>query len=244
VTLKEESTRLEIVPAVYGTVEEKVLVKPERSILKPVPASYKTVTEKVLVSAAHTEWKRGSAIGGANVLQSRTSGSGELLCLVEVPAIYKTVTKSVLDQPASTTEVKIPAEYRIVSKQVVKTPPTTREVKIPAQFGTVKVTKIVKPAEQRKIDIPAVYNMVSKREQIAPEKAEWRRVVCATNLNNTNTTALQNALQKSGFYKGPIDGAFGPMTISAANKYASSQGLPTGPNFIVHDVVEKLNLSF
>lgn len=244
VTLKEASTRLEIVPAVYATVQEKVLVKPERTVLKPVPATYKTVAEKILVSPARTEWKRGTAIGNASVIKSRTSDSGELLCLVDVPAVYKTVSRSVIDQPATTTEVKIPAEYQTVTKQVVKTPPTTREVKIPAQIGTVKVTKVVQPAQQKKIEIPAVYSMVTKREQVSPEKIDWRRVVCSTNLNTTNTTAMQTALQKAGFYKGPIDGEFGAMTVAAANKYAASEGLPTGSNYIVYDVVQKLNLRF
>jgi hypothetical protein len=244
ITLKEESTRLEIVPAVYDTVQEKVQIKPESSRLEAVPATYKQVTDKVLVSPARTEWKRGVGVGGGNIIKSRTAENGELLCLVEVPAVYKTVTKTVLDKPASTREVKIPAEYRMVSKQVVKTPATTREVKIPAQFSTVKVTKLVKAPEEKKIDIPAQYSTITKREKVTDEKVDWRRVVCAVNLNNANTSALQKALQTAGFYKGPIDGDFGSLTLAAANKYAASQNLPTGSNYIVHEVVEKLNLSF
>lgn len=244
VTLKEESSRLEIVPAVYETVQEKVTIKPESTKLVAIPATFKTSTDKVLVSPAHTEWHNGTSLGGAKVLNSRKSDSGELRCLVEVPAVYKTVTKTILDQAASTHEEKIPAEYRMIAKQVMKTPPTTHEVKIPAVYGTVKVTKVVKPAEQVKIDIPAVYNTISKRELVTDEKIDWHRVVCAVNLNSANTMALQKALQGAGFYKGPIDGVIGSMTVTAANHYAATQGLPSGSDYIVHEVVEKLNLQF
>ena len=244
VTLKEESTRLEIIPAVYETVQEKVTIKPESSRLVAVPATFKTTSEKILISPAHTEWHNGTALGGTKVLNSRRSDSGELRCLVEVPAVYKTVNKTVIDQAASTNEVKIPAEYRMIAKQVMKTPPTTKEVKIPAVYGTVKVTKLVKPAEQVKVDIPAVYNTVSKRELVSEEKVDWHRVVCAANLNNSNTMALQKALQTAGFYKGPVDGVIGSGTVSAANHYAATQGLPSGTDYIAHEVVEKLNLQF
>jgi hypothetical protein len=244
VTLKEESTRLEIVPAVYETVQEKVEIKPENTRLAAVPATYKTTVEQVIVSPAHTEWHRGTALGNSKILNSRKSESGELMCLIEVPAVYKAVTKTVIDRPASSTEQKIPAEYRMVTKQVMKTPPTTREVKIPAVYGTVKVVKVVKPSEQQKIEIPAVTKTITKRELVSGEKAEWRRVVCAVNLNKENTMALQKALQGGGFYKGPIDGVIGSATINAASSYAATQGLPTGPNYIVHEVVEKLNLQF
>lgn len=245
VLVKEASTRLEVVPAVYETVTERVLVKGESTRIEEVPATYRTVTEQVLISPARTEWKRGPASSFAtNVVDSATTDTGEIMCLVEVPAKYETVTRRVVDQPATTREVVIPAEYRTIEKRVLVSAATTREVTIPAEYDTVTVTQLVDSASERRIPIPAQYDTVTRRVKTNEENLEWRQVVCAVNLTQPNVASLQRALQDAGRYNGPIDGIIGPQTLSAANSYARSNGLPTGTNYIAMEVVEDLSLNF
>ena len=244
VLIKEASTRLEIVPATYRTVEERVLVKPETTRIEQVPATYRNESEQVLVTPARTEWKRGPASSfSSGVVDSRTTDTGEIMCLVEVPAVYKTVTRRVVDTPASTREVTIPAVYKTVSKEVVATPASTREVTIPAEYGTVDTTRVVRAAEQRRIAIPAEYETVTKREKITEDVLAWREVVCDVNLDRAGVSKLQTALKDAGYYRGPVDGILGPMTLAAANGYAKANGLPTGSNYIAIDVTEKLAIS-
>lgn len=244
VLVKEASTRIEFVPATYETVSEQVLVRQASTRIEQVPATYRTVTEQVLVTPARTEWKRGPASSFASVLDSRSTDTGEIMCLVEVPAVYETVTRQVVDRAATTREIVVPAEYRTITREVVATPATTREVNVPAEYSTVEVAQEVRPAQERRVAIPAEYSTVTQREKVTDEQLEWRQVVCEVNLTAGNVTALQRALQSKGNYAGPIDGILGPMTLSGANSYARAQGLPVGTNYIANEVVENLGLEF
>ncbi len=244
VLIKEASTRLEVVPAVYDTVTERVLVTPASQQIVEVPAKFRTVTERVLDKPAHTAWKRGSAgLKTEAVLDTRESDTGEIMCLVEVPASYKTITKQVLDTPARTNVVEIPAKYETITKTVMVKPPTTREVVIPAEYKTIKTTTLIQPASERRIPIPAEYETLTKTAKVADESLEWRRVLCDVNLTAGNVRAIQEALTKAGYYKGPIDGVIGPMTMGAAKSYANAKGLPSGSNYIPVEVAKSLGLT-
>ena len=108
---------MEVVPATYEWVEEKIMVKPAFERIVEVPAVYDTVKETVVDRPAHTVWKKGEG-----PIQKVDSATGEIMCLVEVPATYKTVTKTVLRTPGTTRKIEIPAEYTTVKKQVMKSP--------------------------------------------------------------------------------------------------------------------------
>jgi len=247
VVIREASKKLVVVPATYETVTEKVLVKPASSKLMEVPAKYKKVTEKVLDKAAHTVWKRSSAaLGGgspSNVATRIDESTGEIMCLVEVPATYKTVTKTVLVSPASVQEAPIPAEYKTVKRTVLKTPPTTKEVEIPAEYGTVKIQKLVTPAQTKEIPIPAEYQTVEKRQKITEEQLMWSAVVCDINLTADMVGKIQTAASKAGYYKGPVDGVLGPLTLKAVNGWAKDKGLPVGQTYIPIDTIKAMGVT-
>ncbi len=243
VLVKEASSRLEVVPAVYDQVTETVMVSPASKKIVEVPAKFKTVTERVLDKPAHTAWKRGSAnLQAGAVVDTRTTDTGEIMCLVEVPASYKTITKQVLVEPARTEVVEIPAKFETISKTVMVKGPTTREVVIPAEYKTVKTTVLVEPAKERRIPIPAEYETVSKTAKVTDEVLEWREVLCDVNLTAANVRAIQTALKDAGHYNGPIDGIIGPMTLAGAKSYANAKGLPSGSNYIPVEVTKSLGL--
>ncbi len=244
VVVKEASSRLEMIPARYKTVEERILIRPESTRIEEVPATYKTASEQVLVTPARTEWKRGAASNfGDSVMQSMTTDTGEVMCLVEVPAQYKTVKRTVIDQPARTREIVIPAEYKTIKKTVMAEPAKTREIPIPAEYGSVEVTKLVKPAQEKRVTIPAEYDQVTKRNKLSDDILEWREVLCQVNLTASNVRTIQSALQKKGYDVGSIDGVIGKKTIISANSYAQSSGLPYGSNYIAIEVAKKLGVA-
>lgn len=243
VMTKEASSRLETIPARYDSVEERVMVRPESKRIEEVPATYKTVSEEMLVSPARTEWKRGPASSfGGGVVQSRTTDTGEVMCLVEIPAKYQTVNKKVVDRPASTREVVIPAEYKTIRKTVLVEAAKTREIAVPAEYSTIKVEKLVTPATERRVAIPAEHGEVTKRTLVSTDQLEWREVLCQVNMTATNIRMLQKALVNKGYEVGPIDGVLGRNTLLSANSYAQSNGLPYGSNYIALEVAEKLGL--
>jgi len=243
ILVKEESSKIEVVPATYKTVTEKLMIKPASTKLVEVAATYKTVSEKVLEKAAHTIWKRGSDSMN-NAVQTRIDeDSGEIMCLVEVPATYKTITKRVIDTPATTRTVNIPAEYETVSRRVVDKPATTRTVKIPAEWKTVKTQKLVTKASEKVIKIPAEFQTVTKREKVSEEKIVWREVLCEVNLTAANVRSIQNGLKSVGLYSGDTHGRLDSATMSAVQKYAQKEGLPTGNNYISVQTARRLGVS-
>lgn len=243
VMVKEASARLETIPARYDTVQERVMVRPESSRIEEVPATYKTVSEQIMIAPARTEWKRGPASSfGDSVVQSRTTDTGEVMCLVEVPAQYKTVTRKVVDRAASTREITIPAEYKTVTKTVLVESAKTREIMIPAEYSTVEVQKIVTPAQERRIAIPAEYDEVAKSTQVGTDRMEWREVLCQVNMTGANIRTIQTALRDKGYNPGPIDGVLGSETLKSANRYAKASGLPYGSNYIAIETAEKLGV--
>jgi len=247
VVIREASKKLVVVPATYETVTEKVLVRPASSKLIEVPAKYKKVTEKVLDKPAHTVWKSSSAAlgGGAasNVATRIDESTGEIMCLVEVPATYKTVTTTVLESPASVKEMPIPAEYKTVKRTVLKTPPSTKEVEIPAEYGMVKIQKLVTPPQTKEIPIPAEYQTVQKRKKVTEEELMWSQVVCDVNLTAQMVGKIQTAASKAGYYKGPVDGVLGPMTLKAVNGWAKEKGLPVGQTYIPIDTIKAMGVA-
>ncbi|NOG31562.1 peptidoglycan-binding protein [Halomonas sp. TBZ9] len=166
VLVAEESERVTVIPAQYETVTERVVVEEAYEELRVIPATYKTVTEQVLVSEASTE-------------------------LRTIPAEYRTVTEEVMVSPAYTTWekgrgaieridqatgeimclVEVPAEYKTVTRQELVSPERTVEVDVPAQYKTVTRRVVDQPARTEKVTVPAVYETVEVvREVRKPQK--------------------------------------------------------------------------
>jgi peptidoglycan hydrolase-like protein with peptidoglycan-binding domain len=110
-------------------------------------------------------------------------------------------------------------------------------------YKTVKQRIVKKPASTHKVQIPAEYANVTKTAKVSEGRLEWRSVLCQVNMTKPNVTKLQNALQRAGYYKGPIDGIIGPQTLGASNAYAKHKGLPTGSNYIATTVASSLGLT-
>lgn len=159
--VKEASETIAIQPAEFEWVEETVLVKEAGEKLIVVPATYKTVTERLLVKDESTR-------------------------MVEVPAVYETQTEKVLVTPAreywkkgrgpiqkmdgTTGEIMClvsePAVYKNVTKKVLKTAATTREEIVPAEYETVTKTVIDQASYTRAEVIPAEYGTIKVRKLV------------------------------------------------------------------------------
>lgn len=155
VMVSEGSEEVTVLPAQYETVTEQVVVEEAYEELQVIPATYKTVTEEVLVSEASTELKT-------------------------IPAEYKTVTEEIMVSPAYTTWekgrgaierideatgeimclVEVPAEYKTVTRQELVSPERTVEVEVPAEYKTVTRRVVDQPARTETVTVPAVYETV------------------------------------------------------------------------------------
>ncbi len=247
VLVKEESVQYRTIPATYRTVTEQVLVEGERTETTVVPASFETYTEQVLVRPAYSTWKPGSGLFGRGAAGTATSpganaqiATGELLCRVEVPAQYDTVTRTRLVEPERTDARIIPARYETVTKEVVETPAQVIEEVIPAVYETVEVRRLVQPATEEVITIPATYKTIEKRVVTASGGLEWREVLCDTNASPGKIREVQQALVAAG-YDNPVDGQFGPQTLTAMESFQRANGLPIG--YLTVSTVQALNVN-
>ena len=234
VLVREAGEKIVPTPPVYETVTEKVLVKPEtEKIIVVRPAKYRWETERVLIEPEHTQWVRGSLLHqtkqNLDVLDKRYNPSvGEVMCLVKVPAKYKTVRKKVMVEPPVTKTVKVPAKYKTIKKRVLVKPAGTKVVKIPAVYKTIKVKELVEPARTVTEKIPPKYTYVTKKVKVRDIQYKFEPVVCKTNLTPDLVVNLQKKLKEMGYYKGPIDGIYGPMTAKAIDAYQKDNGYARG----------------
>lgn len=158
VLVSQASESVEIIPAKYEWIEQRLLVKDASKKVVAVAATYKEASEKVMISPEKTEWKKGRG------LAERIDTTGEIMCLVTVPAVYKTITKRIVNTPASTKVVEIPAEYT-----------------------TQKVRKLVSPASEKRIAIPEKKSTVTKTVQVAPETFVWHEIADTTMKGSSRT---------------------------------------------------------
>jgi len=209
----EASQQIEVIPAQYNWVEETVLVKEASQEVRVIPAEYGWNEEQLLVKPATTMWKK-----GRGPIERIDDMTGEIMCRVEVPAEYRTVRKRVLLSEARTETIDIPAEYE-----------------------TFRVKKLFREAEERRIEIPAEYQTVTGTNLVREGYMEWRSILCETNATPDLISSIQRALESKGFAPGPIDGVYGPDTVSAVKAYQQTNGLATGN--LTLETVKSLGIS-
>ncbi|WP_206064565.1 peptidoglycan-binding domain-containing protein [Neptunomonas sp. XY-337] len=158
VLAKEASERVEVIPARFETVSQRVEVAPASYRIETVPAQYRTVKERKLVKESGLRWLVDRAANSAPASQellnaARAHGinldaAKPGMCFHEhyTPAKYETVTEAVLVQDAYEKVSTTPAKYRWVEKQVLVQDATTRIEQVPAKYKTVTEQVIDKPA--------------------------------------------------------------------------------------------------
>lgn len=152
ICVREESERLEIIPAQYEWVDEQVLVKEASTELVEIPAQFETREAVVQTSPGHTTWKQTQA---RCVADTDGPPPQDVFCLVSAPPTTTSITTECQVKPATVEQRTIPAEYQTIRKQVC-----------------------VKPATTRRINIPAEFRDIEKTVMISPGRMEWQRVDC------------------------------------------------------------------
>jgi hypothetical protein len=102
-----------LLPSVYRTERDRVLVVPQSYRYVHSPAQYRTIRKSIMTRPAKTQWKN----RGRNAC-STSRNSSNVVCLEQTPARYRYVNERVMDRPESSRKVIIPAKYRSVSQRV------------------------------------------------------------------------------------------------------------------------------
>jgi len=153
-----------VVPAVYQTVQEQVLVRPASShvvrqpavyayrarqvVLQPERISYRTVAPVYALQSRRVQVRPASYGWEYRVRKGR-----RILCKIAYPAAYSTVQERVLVKPGGRVAVRQPAIY-----------------------GSVKERVLVQPASQRVVREPAVYSTVTRTVKVREAQTVWKPV--------------------------------------------------------------------
>lgn len=98
-------------PPVYGTVQERVLVRAPRTYEETLPGEYRTVAETVLVSPERKVWQVGRDAYG------QTIG-----CWVTVPAQYAVRHRTVMVRAPQVVQHTVPAVFGVQNRTVLVQP--------------------------------------------------------------------------------------------------------------------------
>lgn len=214
--VREGSSHVEVIEPVYETVPETVLVEPGRHETVREPARLGTVRETVPVEPPRLVWK----------LVHSPLQPAPVWCLIEEPGRAETVERTVVLEPERTRVVAHPPRYATVPRQVLRRPGETREVVVPPEVRTVIVQDLVEPGRVEEVRKPPRYASVSKSRVVEPERTAWTPVLCEADATPHRIKALQSALRARGYYKGKVDGLYGPATAEAVVRFQRDQNLP------------------
>lgn len=138
VRTRDASERVVVSAAEYQTIETRQLVRETSTRVVDVPAIYRVETRSVQVEPARSEWKPGRGL-----IERVDNTTGEIMCLVEIPARFESVQRTVLERPASTKTVEVPAAYRTVDVERLVKPASEAREPVSAEFTRVPVDRVV-----------------------------------------------------------------------------------------------------
>ncbi len=132
-------------PPSYGVTAREVVVRPATQIVRTRPAVYGSVQETRMVRPARTRWTRSRCVGA------------DYRCAVTTPAKYRTHAKRVVIAPRSTWVETRPAVKRVVRQRVMLHPGSMRQLCQPAIYRTVTRQVMVSPGREYWVPAPAAY---------------------------------------------------------------------------------------
>ena len=156
---KAPSERIEVIPAKYDWVEEKVKVEDASYDLVPVAGDFTTKTTKYQTSEGRRFWavslKPGAAEANTKLLEAAKQSGIDLdgakvgTCYHEhyIPPKYRTEKQQVIDTEAYEKVEIIPAKYEWEEKKILVTEPSYKLVKIPETYKTITEKILVEPAK-------------------------------------------------------------------------------------------------
>jgi hypothetical protein len=160
VLLRAARSRVDRVPAIYGTQKVRRLVAPERVEYRIIPAQYRSVRERVLLYPETTVARTIPAVTRTEYRRVKVSEGGYAW-------EYRTIHgKRVL------CKVKRKAVYDTVAETVVVRPARVVQERVPASWGYQDRAVLVADERREAVIIPAEYGYSTEQVLIQPEQHE------------------------------------------------------------------------
>lgn len=196
VLTREEGEKIDIIPGRYEWVTERIEVSPASTKVEKVPAVYGTEKKRIKIKESTRTWRVDRSLKAApvdkEILNSAQKYGVDLnaaqpgTCFVEhyLPAVYRAAYKDVEISPPTEELVVVPAQYRTVQKKVLVKEGMRKVMDVPAVYETVTEKVLEKPAHTMwkktpctkgascpasaadvmcLVEVPATYKTITKR---------------------------------------------------------------------------------
>jgi len=198
-----------IVPAVYETVNEQIVVKPASKRFEIVPAVYKDVIDTIMIEdpinkitlvpiktidtfevlEIQPAYAQFESKPGVLNCKSKNPRDCDVICYVQYEAVKKQIpVKKIVANPTFVKEVK-EGKFKILKRKELVSAPVVKEIEIPAEYITIKRKALVKDETLDSSDVGAIY-----REEVrlvrdetdggAESEYVWEEIDC--NLTDLN----------------------------------------------------------
>lgn len=177
VLVKQESKKLVVVPAVWGTEVIGYTSKEASSTLSINPASFNDSSETLEIKPAYARWELSPEKPDC---ESSNPDDCKYWCYKGYPAEYTTVPTILLGNDASTDKNAVAEKKATYTKEVITQPARVDEVIIPAVYETITKTVLVKDAYTISETIPAEFETVVKEVLVTKGGlTSWKEVECS-----------------------------------------------------------------
>ncbi len=187
---------------------------------------------------------------------------GECYGKVLIPAVTEDITDRIqVSQEQQVIARTIPAQYEVRQEKILVSPgrqywkagrgpveqvnQLTGEIMClieePPVYQTIEKRILVAPEMPEYKTQPAAFETITRSRVVQPERTEWRRILCETNVTPDVVTNIQQALLNRGYNVGAVDGQFNKQTLGAINQYQVNNGLAT--RGITHETLSSLGVS-
>jgi hypothetical protein len=187
VLFRAATSRIDRVPAIYGTQKVRRLISPERVEYRIVPAQYGSVRERVelypettvartIPAVTRTKYRRVKVSDGGYAWEYRTIHGKRVLCKVKRKAVYDSVAETVVVRPARVVRERVPAQWGYRDRAVLVAEERREAIPIPAEYGYSTEQVLIQPEQRTYIEIPAEYQVVERQVVVSEGTSGWRRV--------------------------------------------------------------------
>jgi len=164
VMVQEASETIKTIPAEYTWEEQQVLEQPATIKLVPVPAEYTEITEKIQVFPQQVYWtnrldKKGIPVSGA-LLQAAKAGGIDLDAAIPGMCFR---------------EYFVPAQFKEEFKEVlVKESAESIDI-VPAKYEWTEEKVLIKEATKKIVEVPVSYKTITEKVLLEPAKTVWKK---------------------------------------------------------------------
>lgn len=263
VIIEAAKTTEEFVPAIYDTLQQRLLIRKAYEKIVTYEAEFDTIMVKVKVKdksrVIEEKYKTvfnvkkkpnadGSEKNGEWVTvkipncNSPNPKDCETLQWVEKKQEYDISTKEVF-VAATWADSSGESESILVPKVVQRRPARVERIFVPADYKVVEKAVLKKHARKILVEIPPKYKTVKKKKLVEKGgKQVWVEILCPSSLNEIVISQVQLALKGRKYYKGGISGLLDKETQAAIEKFQNENSLPIGK--LDRDTIEALGFNY